>query len=136
MKEFHAAIGDLNSAIDSGQYPAENLFKLYQRLAKAQESLQNYDFAASSYGKVIESTDLSKMPNHQKLQINNEARKCMILCRKRITANSFTSIAPNMSQGMSCQAITGTKHDFPMYKAAHPQIKNASGSLYFSVRHN
>ena len=49
--------------MDSGQYRAENLFKLHQRLAKAQESLQNYELAADNYEKVIESTDLSKMSN-------------------------------------------------------------------------
>jgi len=119
------AICDLNLAIASGQYPADNIFKLHQRLAKAHESLQNYQLAANSYEKLIESTKLSKMPSDQKQKTNNEARKCMLLCKDRVKEKSFTSFAPNTSPIMGA----GAKSDFPMYQAAHLQIENASGSI-------
>ena len=98
INEFNWAITDLNSSIQTGQYPPQNLYKLYQRLAKAHEHLEEFESAEYSYKQLIESIQLSKVVKTQKLQIKNEAEKCMALCKKRLIAQNFTSFEANKNQ--------------------------------------
>ena len=113
----------LNSSIQTGQYPIENLYKLYQRLAKAHEHLEEFESAVYHYKKIIESIELSKVAKNQKLQTKNEAEKCISLCKKRLIAQNFTSLESNKKEA--------TQSDFPKYAATHPQIQNASGFVHF-----
>ena len=119
INEFNWAIQDLNSAIQTGRYPPENIYKLHQRLSKAHEQLGEFELAANNYKNLINSIELSKATKAQKLQIKNEAGKSMAQCKKRVTATHFTSFESNGKQI--------TQSSFPAYKAAHHQIQNASG---------
>ena len=122
INEFNWAIQDLNSSIQTGQYPPENQYKLYQRLAKAHEHLEEFASAVDDYKKLIDSVGSSKVAKNQKSQIKNEAEKCMARCKKRVIAKNFTSFGSNENPS--------TQSDFPKYKAVHPQIQNASGDLF------
>ena len=118
--EFKWAIQDLNFSIQTEQYPSENQYKLYQRLAKAHEHLEDYDSASENYKKLIESIELAKIPKNQKLQFKTDAEKCIGLGKKRIIAKNFITFESNEMQA-------SPSDDFPTYKAPHPQIPNASG---------
>jgi tetratricopeptide (TPR) repeat protein len=57
QQEFELAIQDLETALKCDRYPKENRFKLYQRLAKAKESIKDYPGAVVSYQQLIQSFD-------------------------------------------------------------------------------
>ena len=122
INEFCKAINDLNSAIQTGKYPDENLYKLYQRLSKAHEQLEEFETAITNYKNVIEFVERSTLTKSQKLQVKNEVGKCMDVCKKRIMANSLTPFQYKDNKG--------APSDFPTYNATHPEIINASGLVY------
>ena len=121
VKEFKFAIEDINAAIDTGKYPQENLHKLYQRLAKSYECLQEFEKAVDSYMKLLSSLKISKLTKTQKLQIKNETEKSLSFCKKAVTAKSLTSISTNENHDK--------KEAFPFYKSFHPQLENSSGNF-------
>jgi len=128
IKECKWAIQDLNLAIETGKYPKETIYKLYQRKAKAHEYLEKFANACDDYKNVIESVEFSILSKAQKLQIRKESEKCLSLCKKKSVAKSFVSLEKNED--------VKTKTDFPNYKSVHPEIQNASGTIYheFCIR--
>ena len=123
VREFKFAIDDINAAIDTGKYPPENLHKLYQRLAKSYENLQEFTNAINSYMKLLSSLKISKLSKSQKLQIKNETEKSLSFCKKAVTAKSLTSISQNET--------LDKKESFPSYTSLHPQLENSSGNFQF-----
>ena len=121
IKEFKMAIEDINAAIKSNQYPDENVHKLYQRLAKSYEHLQESEKAVNCYAKLESSLTLSKLTKVQKLQIMDESEKSVGLCKTAIIAKDVTDVN-KMDKDRS-------ESNFPCYKALHGEIKNASGEI-------
>ena len=121
IKECELAIQDLNLAIETGKYPKENVYKLYQRKAKAHEYLEKFEFAIDDYKNVIEMVDFSTLSKAQKLQIRKESEKCMALCKKKSVAKSFVSLEKDND--------VRSKIDFPKYDVMHHQIENTSGKF-------
>ena len=121
VREFRFAIQDINAALKTEKYPQENVNKLYQRLAKSHEQLQEYENALNAYVQLLSSLKQSHLTKTQKLQIKNETEKSMSFCKKAVTAKNLTTISSN-------------KHDdetqeFPTYKSYHSELLNASGNL-------
>ena len=121
IKEFKWAIQDLILSIETGKYPTENMYKLYQRLAKSYEYLKSFELAAVNHKKIVETVDLSNLPKAQKLQVKNDAQKRTGVCKKMGVAQSFVSLDSN-------KKLEG-HGEFPKYKSSHREIQNASGTL-------
>ena len=122
IKQFKLAIEDINAAICTENYPQENVHKLYQRLVKSYEQIQEFENAVGSYAKLISSLKLSKLTKAQKLQIKNDTEKSLSLCKKAVTAKNLTT--------MSQDGVQDDTDNFPVYKSLHPQFENASGKFY------
>ena len=121
VKQFKLAIEDINAAIGTEKYPQENLHKLYQRLSKSHEHIQEFEDAVSGYSRLISSLKLSKLTTSQKLQIKNETEKSLSFCKNALTAKNLTTISQ-----------AGNKDDnkkFPAYKSFHSELENASGKF-------
>ena len=116
IKELQWAIQDLNTCIETKNYPSENLYKLYQRLSKAHEYLESFNLAINNYNELIVAVELSHLSKAQKLQIKKESEKCIALCKKKVVAKNFVSFESKENNS-----------DFPKYSAYHPEIINASG---------
>ena len=121
VRQFKLAIEDINAAICTEKYPQENLHKLYQRLAKSYEQIQEFENAVGCYAKLISSLKLSKLTKTQKLQIKNDTEKSLSFCKKAVTAKNLTTIA-------HAEKLDDTD-TFPVYKSLHPQFENASGKF-------
>ena len=119
LKEFKWAIEDLYASIRTGKYPSDNVHKLYQRLAKAHECLQEYDLAINSYKLQYNSMRTSKLSKTQKLQMKSDIEKSLALCKKRLATKSFTSLKSNEHNAHSVS--------FTTYNKPHAQLPNASG---------
>ena len=119
IKEFEWATQDINLAIETGSYPQENLHKLYQRLAKSYEHLQNFELAINYYKKFIESIKLSNLTKSQRLQFKNDSQKSMMFCKNGVMAKNLASFKSTDEQN--------AKANFPSYTRVHSQMKNASG---------
>ena len=91
LKEFKWAIEDLHASIQTGKYPSDNVHKLYQRLAKAHECLQEYDLAIDSYKLQYDSMRTSKLSKSQKLQMKSDTEKSIASCKKYFTAQNFSA---------------------------------------------
>ena len=119
LKEFKLAIEDLHASIQTGNYPSDNVHKLYQRLAKAHECLQEYDSAIASYKLQYDSMRTSNLSKSQKLQMKSDIEKSLALCKKRLATKNFTSLKSNEHNAHSV--------GFPTYHKPHDQLPNASG---------
>ena len=119
LKEFEWAIEDIHSSINTGKYPSDNVHKLYQRLAKAHECLQEYDLAIASYKLQYDSMRTSNLSKSQKLQMKSDIEKSLALCKKRLATKSFTSLKSN--EHNACPV------SFPSYHKPHAHLPNASG---------
>ena len=119
LKEFKWAIEDLHASIQTGKYPSDNVHKLYQRLAKAHECLQEYDLAINSYKLQYDSMRTSKPSKSQKLQMKSDIEKSIASCKKYFTAQNFTAF-----EAAGCRPCSV---NFPVYHQPHSQLHNASG---------
>ena len=119
IKHFEWAIKDLNLAIISEKYPNENLHKLYQRLAKSHEHLQEFQSAIDCYNMFVKSLKFSKLTKSEKLQIKSGTEKAIAFCKKGLMASNLTSFIANEEND--------TATNFPNYKTPHLLIPNASG---------
>ena len=123
IREFEWATQDINLVIESGKYPEENLHKLYQRLAKSYEHLQEFELAVTCYKKFAEFIKLSNLSKNQRLQLHNDAKKSIAFCKNGIMAKNLTYFKSNEQQN--------TKVNFPSYTNPHSQIENASGKYLY-----
>ena len=119
LKEFKWAIEDLHASIQTGKYPSDNVHKLYQRLAKAHECLQEYDSAITSYKLQYDSMRTSKLSKSQKLQMKSDIEKSLASCKKFLATKHFTALE-------SCDPNSRSV-SFPTYHEPHAQLQNASG---------
>ena len=119
LKEFKWAIEDLHASINTEKYPSDNVHKLYQRLAKAHECLQEYDLAIDSYKLQYDSMRTSNLSKSQKLQMKSDIEKSLALCKKRLATKNFTSLKPNEHNARPVS--------FPSYHKPHAQLPNALG---------
>ena len=120
MKEVKWAIEDLRMSIATGKYPSESIHKLYSRLAKAYEHLQQFDLAITSYKMQFDSMKASSsLTKSQKLQMKSDIEKSLALCKKRLATKSFTSLKSNEHNAHSVS--------FTTYNKPHAQLPNASG---------
>ena len=127
IKECEWAIRDLNLAIETGKYPKENIYKLHQRKAKANEFLANFDSAIQDYNNVIQAVEFSTLTKPQKLQIRKESEKYSALCKKKSVAKNFVSVDEDENDK--------SKLEFPRYHSMHPDIQNASGIWMCKFKH-
>ena len=120
MKELKWAIEDLRMSIETGKYPSESLHKLYSRLAKAYEHLQQFELAITSYKMQFDSMKAStSLTKSQKLQMKSDTEKSIASCKKYFTAQNFTAFEAAGSRPCSV--------NFPVYRQPHSQLHNASG---------
>ena len=119
LKEFKWAIEDLHASINTGKYPSDNVHKLYQRIAKAHECLQEYDLAIASYKLQYDSMRTTNLSKSQKLQMKSDTEKSIASCKKYFTAQNFTAFEAAGPRPCSV--------DFPVYHQPHSQLHNASG---------
>ena len=115
------AIEDTDAAIKSNKYPEENVYKLYQRLAKSYEHLQEFEQAVICYAKLESSLTMSKLTKAQKLQIMKESEQAACLCKKAMMTKDAI-VVNEKDKGCS-------ESNFPWYKATHDKIENASGEI-------
>ena len=120
LKEFKWAIEDLHASINTEKYPSDNVHKLYQRLAKAHECLQEYDSAINSYKLQYDFMRTSKLSKSQKLQMKSDIEKSLALCKKRLATKNFTDLKSNEH---NVRPVS-----FPTYHTPHAQLTNASGN--------
>ena len=119
LKEFKWAIEDLYASIRTGKYPSDNVYKLYQRLAKAHECLQEYDLAINSYKLQYDSMRTSKLSKTQKLQMKSDIQKSLASCKKFLATKNFTAFESAMPNSRSVR--------FPTYHEPHAKLQNTSG---------
>ena len=119
LKEFKWAIDDLNASIQTRKYPSDNIHKLYQRLAKAHEYLQEYDLAIDSYKLQYDSMRTSNLSKSQKLQMKSDIEKSLASCKKLLAAKKFTALESDEPNSRSVS--------FPTYLEPHAQLQNTSG---------
>ena len=119
-QEFSFAVEDLKIALKCGQYPEKNHFKLYQRLAKSYEGLNDFFNALAAYENVSKSLEHSQLKTSQMQKLKNETNLSIRMCQKRLTMQSFTSTE---------ESVRKIETKFPDYKSKHPKIENASDCL-------
>ena len=119
LKEFKWAIDDLNASIQTRKYPSDNIHKLYQRLAKAHEYLQEYDLAIDSYKLQYDSMRTSNLSKSQKLQMKSDIEKSLASCKKFLATKNFTALESAEPNSLSVS--------FPTYHEPHAQLQNTSG---------
>ena len=123
IREFRLSIEDINLSIETKRYPLVSLHKLYHRLAKTYEHLQEYTLAINCYKKAYDSLKVSNLSKSQKLQIKSETENAINFCKKGVVGLNLTSY--------KCDGIQDTTTNFPVYKATHSDIQNASGVFVF-----
>ena len=120
MKELKWAIEDLSMSIETGKYPSESIHKLYSRLAKAYEHLQQFELAITSYKMQFDSMKASaSLTKSQKLKMKSDTEKSIASCKKYFTAQNFTAFETADSRPCSV--------NFPVYHQPHSHLHNASG---------
>jgi len=117
-------VKDLKMALKCGQYPEQNNFKLYQRLAKSYEGLNDFSNALAAYENVSKSLEHSQLTNSQKQKLKAETNLSIRICQKKLTLQSFTSMEESERK---------IESKFPDYKSKHLKIKNASDCLQVSI---
>ena len=76
-------------AIACENYPSDSRFKLYQRLAKAQEATKDFSAAIESYKSLIANFETAKLTARQVAQLKTEAELALKSCRKNLTLTSI-----------------------------------------------
>ena len=112
----------------SGKYPKATIYKLYQRLAMAYQSLGSFELACQAFDQAAQALNEEsvQLSTKQKAKINQECIHLKNSNRKRVIAMSFTNLVDD-------KASLGKPGTDDLIPNNHPNIEGFSGNNSFST---